>query len=341
MNTNRNRAIDALKGILILFIVIHHSQLMPFIHHGYLAVDVFFWIAGVFLMRSFLNRQETAFRYTLRRIKQVLPPYLIAFVLACILDYKHLLSFRSFDEFLNIFTPFSAFLTLTEELGPLHHSYVVLVGGWFLSVLIIGGFLLYSLLEYNEKLTTKVLLPFGVILGFTFMFHGNQSAENFSIVGAISFPLLRGFIEMSAGAFLYALLKDNSAFFYGKSTLFNILAVLGFIFLIGIMITAEQLDAYTVILIPIILIGLMIPDSWLNKAYLLLPSHILPTLGALSLEIYLIHSPVIHIVHSLTNWMNLSIIPWILALIDILVVILAALVLRKICNAPRLAHHRA
>ena len=341
MNAERNHAIDAMKGIMILFIIIHHGQLLPFIHHGYLAVDVFFWISGVFLMRSYLKREETAFQYTLRRVKHVFLPYLIAFLLACILDYKHLLSFNNFDEFMRIFTPFSAFLTLTEEMGALHHPFVVLVGGWYLSVLIIGGFLLYSLLEYNDRIAKKVILPFGIVLGFTLLFSSNSSAENFSVAGAFSYPLLRGFVEMSAGAFLYSLLSAPPLGYSNKSALINILAIIGFIFLIGIMVTNEQLDAYTIVLIPIILTGLLIQDSWLNTFYQKAPTHILPALGTLSLEIYLIHSPILHIVHSLFTWLHLPIIPWLLVLIDTIAVILSAYLLRRFCNALRLAHHRA
>ena len=143
MTPRRYYSIDAIKGLMIIFIVLHHNQCLSFLHHGYLAVDAFFWIAGGFLLLSFVKHQGTAVHYTYQRVRKLIIPYFIAFSIACILDFKHLLSFRTFDELMTILTPFSAFLSFTEELGALHHSFVVLVGGWFLSVLIISGFLLF------------------------------------------------------------------------------------------------------------------------------------------------------------------------------------------------------
>lgn len=340
MTTERNAAIDALKGIMIIVIILHHSRFIPFLHHGYLAVDVFFWVAGLFLMQSFSKYRGSAVLYTGRRIKKVILPYLIAFALACILDIKHLLSFRSFDEFMEIFTPFSAFLTFTEELGPLYHSYVVLVGGWFLSVLIISGFLLYALLEYNDKLATKVLLPFGMVLGFTFLFHDSPSIERFSVAGAIGYPLLRGFVEMGAGALLFSILSECPAAIQRHNVLINVTATAAFAFFIGLFFTNKALDAYSIVLIPLILAGLLSPESWACKVYQRVPVRLLPTFGKLSLEIYLIHSPIIHLVHSAFKLLHLPLVPWALVIADLIAVILAATLLNRLLNAPRLAHHR-
>lgn len=339
MTLNRNQTIDAIKGMMILVIVIHHSQLTKFLHHGYLAVDVFFWISGVFLMRSFQNSGRTAFEYTCRRIKKVFLPYLLSFLLACFLDYKHLLSFTSFDEFISIYAPFSAFLTLTEELGPPLHSYVILVGGWYLSVLVIGGFLLYSLLEYDKKLATKIILPFGLILGFTFLFHSNSSIENFSKVGVINSPLLRGLLEMSSGALLYSTLKEHSEVFNRHTAGFNILACLSYALFICLLFTNNTLDAFTVITIPAILTGAFIQGSWLENAYNQSKLKLLPKLGEISLEVYLIHSPALHIVHSTCKYMHLSIPTPILVLLDLAFVIIAAILLKIFCNA--LIQHKA
>ena len=153
---NRNSAVDAIKGLMILLIVLHHLVLIPFLHHGYLAVDMFFMIAGYYLANHFKAKGGTAFQYTAGRFKQVYLPYLLALILATILDYKRLISFQGFEGFLETYAPYVAFLTLTEEMGFLSHWPIVLFGGWFLSVLIISGFLLFGLLEYNEKKTMEL-----------------------------------------------------------------------------------------------------------------------------------------------------------------------------------------
>ena len=146
---------------------------------------------------------------------------------------------------------------------------------------------------------------------------------------------------MSAGVLFFSIMKDYSTVLNKHQRLINIFAFLAFSLFIGLMFTKESLDAYSIVLIPAMLSGLLIDDSWMEKFYNVCPTQIFPSIGRLSLEIYLVHSPMIHIVHSSFKLLNLPLIPWILTIADVIVVIIAAVLLHKICNAPRLAHHRA
>ncbi len=328
----RNAAVDALKGLMIILIILHHSQLLPFLHHGYLGVDVFFMIAGFYLMQHYSRKKGSAVSYTLQRIKGVYLPYLLALVLACILDYKRLISFDGFEGFIETYAPFTAFLTLTEELGFVFHTPVILVGGWFLSVLIIGGFLLYGLLEFNERLTIRVILPFSILLGFTFYFSQSATAESFSILGAVSFPLLRGFLEMGTGMLLNAFIREQEGLLRRESVWVMLLSIAALV-LFGLMVLAEKpLDGFLIIVIPLLLLGVLAPDSRLKKAYDRCPTKVLAGLGALSLEAYLIHQPVLHIVHSCFTHSSLPIRPAFILPADLIAVILAAFLLRLACG---------
>ena len=111
--SSRNSAVDALKGLMILLIVLHQLVLIPFLHHGALAVDMFFMIAGYYLANHFRTKRGTAAQYTWRRIKAVYLPYLLALLLATILDFKRLISFQGFEGFMETYTPYVAFLTMT------------------------------------------------------------------------------------------------------------------------------------------------------------------------------------------------------------------------------------
>ena len=332
VETSRYHSFDAMKGLMILIIVMHHSLFVKGMHHGYLAVDMFFWIAGVFLMRTIMKKEQTAVHYTYRRLQKVFLPYLLSFGLAAVLDYKHLMSFTNFDSFMDVYVPFASFLTLTEEMGPPLHSYVILVGGWFLSVMIIGGFLLFSILEYNRKLATKVLLPLAFILGYSFMFQINPEVDNFSKLACISFPLLRGFLGMSGGAMVYALSSNYPELLNKNGRLINLGAASAFVLFLCIMFTQKSFDAQLVLLIPLILLGMLISDSWAEKCYRRIPyGGVLPWLGEISLEIFLIHSPVIHIVHSCFKNLPVAVAPALYVLADVLAVIAAAFLLHRIC----------
>ena len=332
----RNHAVDALKGLMILLIILHHGGLLPFLRHGYLGVDVFFVISGYFLMQGFVTKGGSAVAYTRRRLQQVWLPYLFALLLACVLDYKHLTSFSGGQGFLNTYAPMAAFLTLTEELGFVFHTPVILVGGWFLSVLIIGGFLLYGLLEYNERLAVKVILPFSIVLGFTWLFSLSANVENFRTVGAVGLPLLRGFLEMGLGVLCHAV-------FYELKTGPRVASVLFFAALlvfVGMLLSERALDGFLVFVIPIMLLGVLGPQSWLRDAYGRCPTKILAWLGVLSLELYLIHQPVLHIVHSAFKFLGWPAQAALVVPVDVAACVLAAVVLRALCRRIRESNHR-
>lgn len=328
----RNYAIDAIKGLMILLIILHHSQLLPFLHHGYLGVDVFFMIAGYYLMRHYSHTKGDAIQYSIHRVKAVCLPYLLALLLACILDYKHLTSFQGFDGFVETYAPFVAFLTLTEEMGFIFHMPVILVGGWFLSVLIIGGFLLYGLLDYDQRLTLKVILPFSIILGFTYLFSKGASVENFSIFNALSFPLLRGFLEMGTGVLLYSSIQELTPMLQRRKVPVTLLSLMAFVFFVIMVLANMSLDGCLIIVIPLLLLGVLTPESLLQKAYGRFPTKFLAALGTFSLEAYLIHQPILHIIHSTFTHLGLPARPVILVPIDLCFVFLAAFLLRVTCK---------
>ena len=327
---NRNHAVDAIKGIMMLLIVIHHSQLLPFLHHGYLGVDVFFVISGFFLMRHYLTKGGSAMQYTLQKVRVFYLPYLLCLLLACILDYKHLTSFSGFEGFLETYAPFAAFLTLTEEIGFIFHAPVILVGGWFLSVLVIAGFLLYTLLDYSETFTRKVILPFAIVLGFTFYFSKSASVESFSVLGALSFPLLRGFLEMGMGILLYAFVQ-NQKLSSGKIAFFT---CAGLILFVMMLFAKRSLDSILLISVPFLLLGAVCPESGIAQKYNGRKYRLLAGLGEMSLEISLVHPPVLHIVHSLASRLS-AINPLYLVPVDVLVIIVAAILLRWVCKKIR------
>lgn len=327
---------DAVKGLMILLIVLHHLLMIPCLHHGYLAVDMFFMIAGYYLAHHFQAKGGTAFQYTAGRFKQVYLPYLLALLLATILDYKRLISFQGFEGFFETYAPYVAFLTLTEEMGFLSHWPIVLFGGWFLSVLIISGFLLYGLLEYDERKTVKVILPFTVILGFTYLFSLGSSAENFSITGAISVPLLRGFIEMGTGILLFYILTENQEGLNKNKTLITVMACLALACFLTMIFVNKTFDSFIVVLFPLILTGVLLPESPIKRLYDRCPTKILAWLGALSLEIYVIHQPAIHIVHSSIKYLGLTVSPAVRIIICVVFSICAAFLLRIICRYVRI-----
>lgn len=335
ISENRNIAVDAIKGVMILLIVLHHLGLIPILKHGYLAVDMFFMISGYFLSNHFYSKGGTAAQYTARRINTVFLPYILSLLLASILDYKRLISFHGFNGFMETYGPYVSFLTFTEELGFIDHWPIVLFGGWFLSVLIISGFLLYGLLEYNERQTIKVILPFSVLLGFTYLFSINPSTDIFSVIGAISVPLLRGYLDMGVGVLIFDLIRNNREGLQQRKSLFTVLACMAFVYFMAMVFVQKSMDSYCVIAFPLIITGVMLPDSPIKLFYERFPTKILAWLGGLTLEIYVIHQPVIHIIHSCFKYLGIPNNPIVKTITCLAFVIVAAIILRIICRHIR------
>jgi peptidoglycan/LPS O-acetylase OafA/YrhL len=94
-DADRDLALDGLRGLAALAVVIHHFTGRPGLFHdpqvagygalGALGVDVFFVISG-YLIPSLLLRRPTgtrpAARFVLRRLVRLLPPYWLAMLLS-------------------------------------------------------------------------------------------------------------------------------------------------------------------------------------------------------------------------------------------------------------------
>lgn len=296
---NRNYAIDWIKGLMMVVVVLYHSGLTP-LHHGYIAVDLFFPICGFFLMRSFEKRPTTAVSYTWSRIKRVYLPFLLCFLFSCLLRFKGLTHFPDFDAFLEKYAQFAYSLTLTEEIGPRVVVEHIQDGSWFISVMLIAGFLMYGMLEYSKRLSVLVLFPAIYVLGFTILFSYSPSAMSWDRLAVIGLPLLRGLAGMVSGALIYDLYANYHASVERRSTLINIAFILSFVLFLTLMIAGKALDVYLLPTIPWILLGAYIDGSWFNRALSHIKGGLMGWVGRNTLYLLFAHPPCILLV----NWAN-------------------------------------
>lgn len=298
--SKRNYAIDWIKGLMMITIVVYHTSLVPSLHHGYLAVDLFFPICGFFLMKSHIKKPTTAILYTWSRVKRFYLPFLLCFLFSCILRFRGLTSFPDFDSFLEKYAQFAYSFTLSEEIGPRVMTEHILHGSWFLSVMLIAGFLMYGMLEYKKELATRILFPAIYILGFTLIFTYGPRVASWDRVGAISLPLLRGLSGMVSGALIYDVFHGYKESVERHSTLINLASVISFVLFIALMFTKKALDLYVLPTIPWILLGAVINGSWFNR----LLSHIrgggIGLIGRNTIYLLFAHPPCILLV----DWTN-------------------------------------
>ena len=75
------------------------------------------------------------------------------------------------------------------------------------------------------------------------------------------------------------------------------------------------------------------PNAWTERILDALPLNGLQRIGKLSFHIFVIHSPILHIIHSFVKLFGISIPGFALLVVDIIIVIVSAILLNYLCNS--------
>ncbi len=273
--------------VFTFIVCIHHLEVVSFLKHGYLAVEFFFVLSGFLLYQSLENRRMSPTEYLTSRLKKFYPEYFFAMIVyifylvitAGCCDYQLLK---------NIFLSSISEVFLIQNMG-------IWGGGnnyplWYLSILVWGGFLVYSLLYKYEYIMVHFLIPTFVLGVYTYIFRSYETIEVWETIGVFSAPLLRGMADIGIGIWVYKI--------YGKCRIilkkrirelagFTMAAVSG----IGIaicMIADGTYDMYVLLLYPMLLLGGLLTVE--------LPMHtMLQKLSIVTYAIYLNHALIIGI----------------------------------------------
>jgi len=100
---NKRLDIQALRGLAVILVVLHHAELMPQLKAGYLGVDIFFVVSG-FLMTGIVQRSidEKTFSFGdfyFRRAKRLLPAAYVVF-LGCAIAAPWFLTRIEYQDFI-------------------------------------------------------------------------------------------------------------------------------------------------------------------------------------------------------------------------------------------------
>lgn len=320
---NRSGAIEALRLIFMTVIALwHFGRINPFTH-GYIAVDFYFMLSGYLLYYSYTRHKYDALTYTIQKLKRFYPEYALVFFFVVIMKLNLLL--RDNDVLTVILNAISE--------GLLIHSVGVFGGGanqptWYLSVLIIGGGLVYAILYWNKKVAVSIIFPLIVLLAYTYLLGLNGSTEHFATNGPINQPLLRGVAGMSLGCLL-AILKDRYYASLVKSKCVLDVASLLSVIVVGIvMFSVKNRDGYALLSFAVLIISSFVPSTLINKMF---SSSLWIKLGGITYEMLLVHSPVIWVLNKLTRSIKLPFWGIVgLAIVYLSLVLLCSVVLKYI-----------
>lgn len=160
---------------------------------------------------------------------------------------------------------------------------------WFISILLIGGAILFSLLKSFGHKTISVILPLAVLLGITYL----RSFGNCGLIWRPQLPgspfdcnLIRGIIEMGLGvilAYVYEIKKES---FDRYNTLVNVLGLVGLAGMFLIVCAYGNYDTLSLFLIPMIIVACMQPETIYSKLF---KNKVWSWLGG-AVNVYLFHS---------------------------------------------------
>ena len=252
----------------------------------YLAVEFFFLVSGYLIyakMDDYKKRYGGAIRFTLHRYRELFPKYIIAFALtfsAIHLQKKSDLSVtahlvRSLPE-----------VFLLQGIGIDRGWDWVNPTLWYLSVMLIAGFVMYLGLRYIRRIFVGYLAP-ALIIIFLFLLYQNVGTLDAAVMlpgEYANYPLFRGFTEMCLGMYacmLTGLIKGSK---YAR-----LWQTLGSLFMVAAIFTAtffgrSHLDFLVLLLLFLGVAWCFLPaDNFMSKA----PA--VRGLSSITLEIYLLH----------------------------------------------------
>ncbi|MCQ2146598.1 MAG: acyltransferase [Bacteroidales bacterium] len=327
---SRNTSIDFFRFFFIVLICIYHYGIQsgPRFQHGYIGVEFFFIVSGIFLYKSFSkNKELDPLDYTLGRVKRLWGKYFVALVIYWLV-YLCWMIMQNVDFSIGNYTMrlFSDSLML-QGTGLSFRGLCTPL--WYVGALVVGSSLVFCLLSYNESLSLKVLLPFGSLLGYTYLTTQGTFDFYHAYTGGLFIPLLRAYSGIALGVIMCDIVNKKEAYLKANHLLIDIMAIVSFL-LILVFVSVEfrvdgnnYSDNFLLLFIAVIVLACLIEGSLMQK---LLKFNLCSSLGGITYEMLLIHSPIMIVVNYLRKFIPMS--EWTGLIVYLVVVVISSYIFK-------------
>ena len=309
MTAKRNGNIEILRFIFCLFIVFFHFQRYiknGYVETGYLGVDFFFMLSGIFLGKKLKKDKEqhkkesinetliTSNKYFFSRIFSIYPFYFAATVFFFIIK----ILFEQFSFISGLFYCISDFLFL-QIFGFPSISYTGTL--WFLAALFFSIYVLYPIIRRYYDIYVKYLsLPIILLnIGYIFRTCGSMNTPPFFDNYLLNLGILRAIAMITIGILLEELSDMIKATQISKSGIF-ILTIAEFlsytfVFLYMIFISKNSFSGnFDFIAVGFIGLGLLLTISERSYFYNKFNNHFSLFLGKSSMILFMTHYYWVH-----------------------------------------------
>lgn len=306
MATNRNAGIELFRFVFMMIICLGHYARGPLhLFHFYIGVEFFFIVSGFFLYETAISgKVGTPIDFLLNKLKRLLPEYLLVLALSVIVDiiYYNLkgLPVNWAEYALSVFS--SSFLI--QNIGCFAEQQIVVVF-WFVSVLVIAGIVLYTLLWLNRKLSIGLIIPIITVLFYTVVFSQYQTID-FSknqVVGCFHLPLWRGIADMGIGCLISSVVTEHQEEMKKRKVILDVLSVISILALFSLIFYEPNYDQYCILFMIIIVFALTCDGSMLNRLF---NARVFEKAGSITYEMYLLQILVATMVKSVFHIDNLG-----------------------------------
>lgn len=293
MANNRNVAIDALRFVFICILCpVHCPAVNPF-PNGYIAVEFFFVLAGFFIYQSYRKHAGMGtLDFTLRKMRRFFWPLVLSIGALMLLDRKRYIIPQELtpDGIVSQYLMRIPELLFCQGLEIVRPDGYVNVTLWFISILLCGGAVIYSLLRNVGHKAVALVIPILVLLGITYL-------ASFGNTGLIWRPqlagsplecnLVRGIVEMGIGVMLAYVMEQKSVQIDKHQKASDALGVIGLLGMVLIALSHNNYDTLSLFLVPMVIMACVSHQSLFSKVF---KGKAWAWLGGLSMHIYFIHA---------------------------------------------------
>lgn len=290
----KNNSIKLWRIIFTYMILIYHfdnafpfSAEMELTAGWYIAVEFFFIVSGYLLYRTYKNgRYESAFLYTIHRLKAIYPKYIVAVIIVWIAlsisrgyTYRMSLGFLA-DSYFE--------LLLLQGIGLGRGWDYINPTLWYISVLLIAGYIIYFLLTHIEEWFVKFIAPVFVIFTYAYLYrtfgHINVVMDIEGFWG--NFALLRGVADMCVGIIAakgtdYLLQKDKADL--------SMKRIIGALVLLLVIVLSALFGFSQYDFLFVIMIAFGVATAFLPTDSSFINSKLIDKWSGMTLSIYLLH----------------------------------------------------
>ncbi len=327
----KNNAIETMRFFFTCIICLwHFRSIATFIHNGYIGVEFFFILSGFFLYISYISHPDLGtIDFTLNKIKRFYPPLLISIFLLILLDRKQYLYISDFspDGILNKYFTHVHEVFFCQGLG-LTEIYDINGPIWFISILLLAGAFLYSLLRNYNHFAISIIIPAISFWGISYLLqNGTHSFANSTHIPGFYSRCVRGVSEMGIGILLAYVLNRKEFLFRKYKKFIGLSAAISLLGIVLIVSANGNYDYLLLFFIPLILSSCIIKDSLLQKVFY---HNFWRRFGDISMYMYFIHYFVASVFFIIIGRYNLHFEKYVLltASVYICAVMLAASILR-------------